>query len=131
MTTLDLLYGHGHVQVSLPDANLLGVLEPRRPGQPADETALLRGALAQPIGTPRLRDLARAGQRVVIVTSDLTRPCPSERLLPYLLDELQAAGVPDTDITVARHSSGSSELPGFSAPLDLAGAVCRPAPGET
>jgi nickel-dependent lactate racemase len=100
MTTLNLLYGDRPVQVSLPDANLLGVLEPRRPGQPPDESALVRKALAEPIGTPRLRDLAQPGQRVVIVTSDLTRPCPSERLLPQLLDELQAAGVPDSDMVV-------------------------------
>jgi nickel-dependent lactate racemase len=37
---------------------------------------------------------------VAIVTSDLTRPCPSDRLLPYLLEELAAAGVDDTGITV-------------------------------
>jgi nickel-dependent lactate racemase len=36
----------------------------------------------------------------VIVTSDLTRPCPSDRLLPPVLEELAAAGVPDDDVTI-------------------------------
>jgi nickel-dependent lactate racemase len=67
---------------------------------PADEALVLREVLAQPIGTPRLRQLAQAGQKVAIVISDLTRPCPSERLLPAVLDELTAACVPDEDITV-------------------------------
>jgi nickel-dependent lactate racemase len=65
-----------------------------------DEASIMREALEHPIGTPRLRDLARPGQRVVIVTSDLTRPCPSQKLLPLVLTELAAAGVPERSVTV-------------------------------
>jgi nickel-dependent lactate racemase len=100
MATVELPYGHRQIGVEIPDARLLAVLEPRHPGRPPDEGALLRRAIDRPIGRPRLCELAQPGQKVVLVTSDLTRPCPSERLLPYLLDELQAAGVPDSDITV-------------------------------
>ena len=100
MPTFELAYGPRQVQVPLPDARMLGLLEPRRPGHLPDEDLLLHSTLDQPIGTPRLRDLARPGQQVVIVTSDLTRPCPSDRLLPYLLDELQAAGVPDSAMSI-------------------------------
>jgi len=60
----------------------------------------LREALAKPVGTLRLREMVRPGPRVVIVTSDLTRPWPSERLLPPVLDELAAAGIPADDVTV-------------------------------
>lgn len=100
MTTISLSYGHKQVQAQLPDANLLDVLEPKRDGRVPDEARLLRNALDQPIGSPRLREIARPGQRVALVTSDITRPCPSERLLPLLLDELSAAGVHDHEITV-------------------------------
>lgn len=100
MTTINLAYGHSQVQAQVPGANLLGVLEPRRTGQPPAEAVLLRSALDQPIGSPRLREIARPGLRVALVTSDLTRPCPSDRLLPCILDELTAAGVRDDDITV-------------------------------
>ncbi len=109
MPTVHLPFGRGEASVSIPHANLLGVFEPL-PGGAAggplppeavgDEAALVAQALAHPTGTPRLRDLARPGQQVAIVTSDLTRPCPSEKLLPPVLAELAAAGVADEAITV-------------------------------
>jgi nickel-dependent lactate racemase len=98
--TLDLPYGHGTLRVQVPAASLQGVLQPVPGVEAADEATLLRDALARPVGAPRLRDLAQPGQKVAIVTSDLTRPCPSERLLPFLLDELAVAGVRDADVTV-------------------------------
>ena len=85
MTTLQMPYGHRLVDVRLPAANLQAVLVPIQQAEPGDEQALLTRALAQPIGSPRLRDLARSGKQVVIITSDLTRPCPSDRLLPPVL----------------------------------------------
>ena len=99
-TALELAYGQSRLSVSLPAHNLLGVFAPQNAPAAADESFLLREALAHPIGRPRLRELAQRGQRVAIVISDMTRPCPSERLLPPILDELTAAGVPDSDITV-------------------------------
>ena len=77
MPTIELSYGHKRVQVSLSEARVLGVLVPLRAGQPPNEAAVVRDALDQPICSPRLRDLARPGQRVAVITSDLTRPCPS------------------------------------------------------
>jgi nickel-dependent lactate racemase len=105
MTRLRLLFGHSQVSVRVPSTNLLGIFGPRegtgaRGAESRDADARLRDALAHPVGTPRLRDLARPGQAVAIVTSDLTRPCPSERLLPPVLDELAAAGIPDEDAMV-------------------------------
>ncbi len=100
-TVIALPFGRGSVSAQIPPGNLLGIFPPRPLGTAAgDEGELIRGALANPVGTPRLRDLARRGQKVVIVASDLTRPCPSERLLPPILDELSAAGVRDEDVTV-------------------------------
>ncbi|MFZ5918529.1 MAG: nickel-dependent lactate racemase [Chloroflexota bacterium] len=100
MVELELPYGHGALKARLPDTNLQGVLLPKQSAAPADEATLLREALENPIGAARLCEMVRPGQRVSIVTSDLTRPCPSERLLPPLLAELAAAGVPDDDVTV-------------------------------
>jgi nickel-dependent lactate racemase len=97
---LSLAYGHKMLPVRLPASRLQAIVEPVVAAEVRPEADLLAEALANPIGTRPLRDLARAGQKVVIVTSDLTRPCPSQRLLPQVLDELAAAGVPDADITV-------------------------------
>ena len=57
-------------------------------------------ALAHPIGSAPLHALARPGQRIAIVTSDITRPLPSYQILPGVLDELYRAGVRPEDITV-------------------------------
>jgi lactate racemase len=97
---VSLAYGHTALPVRLPVTRLQGVVEPLPAGAVGREADLLAQALADPIGTRPLREVARAGQKAVIVTSDLTRPCPSERLLPPVLDELAAAGVADADITI-------------------------------
>lgn len=65
----------------------------------ADEQELVRGALAEPFGTKRLRELAAGKQNVVIVTSDHTRAVPSRITLPILLAEIRE-GNPDADITI-------------------------------
>jgi nickel-dependent lactate racemase len=100
VTIVELPYGHESLSVRLPSANLQAVQEPRKSEDVVDEATLLQNALAQPTGSPQLRELVRAGQKVVVVTSDLTRPCPSERLLPPVLDELAGAGIPDKDLTI-------------------------------
>lgn len=93
-------YGHAELHGQVPEASFLGTFLPQEEEAADDEQQLLRQALEHPIGTARLRELARPGQKVAIVTSDLTRPCPSHKLLPSVLAELNAAGVPDADITV-------------------------------
>ena len=99
-TTLQLAYGRSRVSATMPASGLLGVFAPLESAGPVDEVAVVREALDHPIGSPPLRDLVVPGQKVVIVTSDMTRPCPSARLLPLVLDELEAAGMPDEDVTV-------------------------------
>ncbi len=60
----------------------------------------IRQALAHPVGTPPLSELARRGQRVCIVFTDITRASPDHLLVPPLLAELEKAGVRDKDITL-------------------------------
>ena len=62
--------------------------------------AEVRRALEAPIGSPRLRELVHPGETVAIVTSDITRPMPTYKVMPALLDELYAAGVRREDITL-------------------------------
>ena len=97
---LSLKYGHASQRLRLPAGTRAAVLAPGRVRDAGAEGDLVRAALAGPIGCPRLSSLVAPGQRVVVVTADITRPCPSDRLLPFLLDELNGAGVPDRDITV-------------------------------
>jgi nickel-dependent lactate racemase len=100
-TTVLLPYGERSLSVDVPDHNLLDVILPKAGAEDTpNEADVIRAALENPIGSPRLRDLVREGQRIAIVTSDLTRPCPSDRFLPYVLQELVDAGIPDKDIFI-------------------------------
>ena len=57
------------------------------PALPDPHDAFMR-ACAHPVGSPSLRRLVRPSDRVVIVTSDRTRPLPNRLLLPWLLEIL-------------------------------------------
>jgi nickel-dependent lactate racemase len=98
--TLQLAYGHTQLEVDITNVDLLGFLTPGQVIGSEDDAKLLSEALAYPVGTPPLRELAQVGQKIVIVTSDLTRPCPSERLLPFVLDELEAANVSMAEVMI-------------------------------
>jgi len=56
-----------------------------------------RTACRNPIASQPLREVIRPGDRVVIVTSDGTRPVPNRQLIPWLLQELP---VPPEQVTV-------------------------------
>jgi lactate racemase len=89
---------YGHQKLILKDisaAQHVQVLEPRRSSPDP-----VRLALAAPIGSPRLRELVTSGQKVAIVTSDISRPCPTDRMLPAVMEELGAAGILDRDVLV-------------------------------
>lgn len=93
-----LAYGERGFDVELPDSAL--VLEPTRvPALPDPERATAE-AIAQPLGSPPLRGLVRAGDRVAVVVSDLTRPVPHRVLLPPVLDAVHAAGVPREAVVI-------------------------------
>jgi lactate racemase len=93
---IDLAYGRYGLTVTLPDT--VDVLSPRfLPGLP-DEIEALRGALHNPIGSATLAELVKPGNKVVVVHTDITRATPNDRILPVLLDELEAAGIAQEDI---------------------------------
>lgn len=99
---MELKFGYGKTEqiVNVPDKNLLGVLvsnemEHKRLGVEAVEYAL-----QNPIGAAALRSLVKAGQKIAIIASDISRPVPSYDILPSILEELFSAGCKAEDITV-------------------------------
>ncbi len=71
------------------DVRRLGVAEPPH----VDLAAALAATLERPIGSPRLRELARGRRNAAIITSDSSRPVPSRALLGPVLAELEAGGI--------------------------------------
>ena len=63
------------------------------------EDSLVQEAMANPIGSPTLWELARGKKTCAIIISDHTRPVPSRHILPFLLRELRE-GSPDIGVTL-------------------------------
>lgn len=97
---IELGFGAGVQKLAVPDENLIGILLPNPVEHALTGEAEVLRALSEPIGTPRLGEIVHPGEKIAIVTSDITRPMPSYKVLPALLDELYAAGVRREDITV-------------------------------
>ena len=93
-------YGKGTQVVEIPDKNLLAVLTANEMEHERRGADAVDYALEHPIGAARLRETAKKGQKVAVITSDISRPLPSYDVLPSVIRELNAAGVPDEDITV-------------------------------
>ena len=102
MTRKSYTIGYGRETRSfwLDDQRLLMEMKAREPEGEIDQTEEVIRALRNPIGKPVLSELFYPGETVCIITSDITRPCPSAIILPPLIDELEAAGIHAEDITV-------------------------------
>jgi nickel-dependent lactate racemase len=93
---VELAYGRQGLTIEAPDDATV-LLPQERPGL-ADEGASLLAALRSPIGAPPLREMIAPSDHVVIVFSDISRPMPNARVLPWLLSEL--AHLPKQNITL-------------------------------
>ena len=93
-------FGDGVETVEAPDANVLGILTPNAMKLGKTGAEAINEALRYPIDSPTLREVVRPGEKVAIVTSDVTRPMPTHQVMPAILDELYAGGVKPEDITL-------------------------------
>ena len=101
MRAIPLPYGHTELELHVDEGHLEALVETEMGSLVPDpsEEELVRRALENPIGTPRLRELAHGKNRIVLVTSDHTRAVPSRITLPLELAEIRA-GNPQADITI-------------------------------
>lgn len=91
-----LLYGKGTLTVEVPDHSM--IIEPYHlEGLQEDKKAVL-AALRNPIGLQPLATMVKSTDKVAIVISDITRPTPNEKLVPWILEEL--AHVPRENFVV-------------------------------
>ncbi len=100
-------YGRSTLSCDLPDHRLKAVLLSKLrdlKGRGCQED-IVRKSLEKPMGSPRLRDLARTRRNVVVLSSDHTRPVPSRIIMPLLLREIRA-GNPDARITILISTGG-------------------------
>src|SRR5665648_864082 len=97
---VSLNYGYDSTTLDIPDKNYTGTLNPKDTREIEDPINEVRRALANPIGNEKLKELASPQDKVIILVSDISRPCPSNILLPPILEELKEAGVSKDQITI-------------------------------
>jgi nickel-dependent lactate racemase len=97
--TLD--YGKTGLAIEVPEERLIcPPLKIRDAAPLADPASVLEQALAHPIGTRPLAELAQGKKTACILVCDITRPVPNAFLLAPVLRALEAAGVPHDGITI-------------------------------
>jgi len=90
---LRLDYGRDGIPLAIPDEVNTILVEPSKGTALADPGFTIAAALAKPIATPPLLNLAHGRRNAVVVISDKTRPVPNHLTLPPLLATLEAAGI--------------------------------------
>lgn len=86
--------------IDIKEKNLMDILLPNKIDYSKNEKHIIKKSLENPIGTEKLGEIVNSGEKIVIVTSDITRPLPSKKILPYVLDELYKSGIRKEDILI-------------------------------
>lgn len=93
---VNLAYGKNGLSVNVP--NYSKVIEPIHLEQMENDREAVLSALRNPSGTKPLREMVKSSDQVVIVISDITRPTPNQKLIPWILEELPH--VPLENVTI-------------------------------
>ncbi|MEA5018470.1 MAG: nickel-dependent lactate racemase [Erysipelotrichaceae bacterium] len=88
------------MSVDIADRNLQEVIHAKHVEVPFYGKDEIVRAINNPIGTKKLRDIVFPNEKIVIITSDITRPMPSNLVLPLILDELALARVDRNNISI-------------------------------
>ena len=94
MKEIQFPYGRTKLGYKFKDNELKAVLtssvEEYNPECTGEE--LVKTALENPIDSPRLCELAKGKNNIVIIASDHTRPVPSKIIIPAMLKEIRKHG---------------------------------------
>jgi len=93
-------FGKGVKEFNINDSNVLMELRQNNVKIELTGEEEVRRALDNPIGSKKLSEIVKPGEKTVIITSDITRPMPSKVVLPPVIEELMKAGLGYEDITV-------------------------------
>ena len=95
---IKLLCGEGTLDLSLPES--VPALEMKKLNALLDPEGAVYEALADPIMSQPLKEVARGRRNACIVISDFTRPVPNKIILPPLLKILEQSGMSKEKITI-------------------------------
>jgi nickel-dependent lactate racemase len=82
------------LELEIPTGNLLAAIYPDEPAPVADATEAARAALASPVSGRSFAELVASAAKVCVIVDNQFRPTPQSKLLPPVLDAIEAAGKP-------------------------------------
>jgi len=98
-TEIELPYGSSFLKARIPTKNITFVLNTKYIKGLENEGEAITNSLRAPIECPTLRDCVNKNDKVVVLATDNTRPCPDDRILPSILAELEEK-LPRENITI-------------------------------
>ncbi len=110
MVDVWLPYGKTEVCVRVPTENLLNTLEPTQKSAVTDPKAEIENALISPIGTDRLQEIAKSGDKVSLVLADCGVSA-NRIVITSILEEARSAGIGIEDFTLILPSDPVRRLP--------------------
>lgn len=91
-------FGEKIIELDIPEENFCFNLKRNKFPSSASEEEEIKKALKAPVGSKRLKEIVNKDSSVVIMVDDRTRKTPQKLILPFVLEELNSAGVKDNQI---------------------------------
>ena len=88
------------VELNIPDRNILDIISGESISPDLNEDKIIIQALENPVKSRKLSEMARGRKSACIIASDITRPCPSYKFLPWLVEELNKGDIENKNIKV-------------------------------
>jgi len=91
-------YGKDNIEINIPDKNIQDIISVEPGNLDLNEDKTIAQALEAPVKSEKLSGLSCGKKSACIIVSDITRPCPSYKFLPRLVEELNKGGIENKNI---------------------------------
>jgi len=88
------------VELNIPERNILDIISGENISPGLNEDKIIIQALENPVKSRKLSEMTRGRKSACIIASDITRPCPSYKFLPWLVEELNKGDIENKNIKV-------------------------------
>ena len=89
-----------YLELQFPDSWNVSICKMNCADDPELSEKKIRESITNPLGTPRLSELAKGKKKVVICIDDMTRITPVSKIMPFIFEELENANVTRDQITI-------------------------------
>ena len=100
MQHIKIPYGDSYQEADFPDSIPLQVINPSAEKVTVPVTQLIEEALDHPIASPRLEEMVKKDDRVLIIVNDQTRPGPNVEMAEAVVRRLNGCGIEDGQIDI-------------------------------